>query len=556
MLQLRLKAANGKYVTAEHGGGSDLVANRDSGGPWETFTVVNPNGSELNSVPGSESKVALRVSNGKYMKAQNNGGSTLDATADVPSLWETFTLVSGSNGISFRAGSGHYLCADLDQGGKLLANRSGIGAWETFTPDWVGATGNGTTPTTGTTPAANPFIYNDLEIGFASKFQLQWNDQGSGGDRDAAFYRPLPLSGYYPVGDLLVTNYNNPDDNQVVVVVRDISGKALQPPTDFELIWVDRGSGANMDGSIWRPIAPAGYKAMGYVCNKGYSKPSTDTIRCVRSDLVMRGFVGDLIWSDQGSGAEGDTSAYGIICATPQEGEATFSGGTFLAINSYNKPGDDPCANTFRLKMKFEQPAIKLPEPKIDRSGPPSLMQQNSVTYAVELPWHVVQDPGRTDVWRLANSPTYRLVRTDTYKLAGYLTNPNGTRDLTLTATYEEGWDQSETSSFSHTTGISIEHGLSIGKADVFSISTKVTFFYSFTYSNSTTTTKTSRETKQITAPVVSGTALAIFVIHSQYQLFRKDGSPVGGVVTVTAPNSFIAVQDPPATGEVKLQRQ
>jgi hypothetical protein len=62
---------NGKYITAENGGSSPLIANRTTIGPWETFLLILDG-------PG---RLALRaVANNSYVTATNSG-STLIATA-------------------------------------------------------------------------------------------------------------------------------------------------------------------------------------------------------------------------------------------------------------------------------------------------------------------------------------------------------------------------------------------------------------------------------------------------------------------------------------------
>ena len=43
------------------------------------------------------------------------------------------------------------------------------------------------------------------------------------------------------------------------------------------------------------------------------TKPSLNAVRCVRADLVIASFVGDLIWNDRGSGARQNFSAWSII---------------------------------------------------------------------------------------------------------------------------------------------------------------------------------------------------------------------------------------------------
>lgn len=43
----------------------------------------------------------------------------------------------------------------------------------------------------------------------------------------------------------------------------------------------DRGSGASMDGSVWRPIAPLGYGTIGDIWMPNYNKPATDSMYAI-----------------------------------------------------------------------------------------------------------------------------------------------------------------------------------------------------------------------------------------------------------------------------------
>jgi len=67
-----LAAVNGKYVTAENGGASPLIANRTGVGSWETFTEFD----------AGNGNIALRaMNNGKYVTADNGGTNALIANS-------------------------------------------------------------------------------------------------------------------------------------------------------------------------------------------------------------------------------------------------------------------------------------------------------------------------------------------------------------------------------------------------------------------------------------------------------------------------------------------
>jgi hypothetical protein len=124
--------------------------------------------------------------------------------------------------------------------------------------------------------------YGAIEIAYTTSFQLLWNDQRSGADEDGAFWLPKAQGDFRPIGPIVVRNYDDINGRRGGLLVRGDSG-AVASPTDYQLIWADKGSGARRDGAVWRPVPPAGYVALGDLFWNGYSKPPTNAIWCVRA---------------------------------------------------------------------------------------------------------------------------------------------------------------------------------------------------------------------------------------------------------------------------------
>lgn len=167
-----------------------------------------------------------------------------------------------------------------------------------------------------------------LLVSTTSSYGFIYNDKGSGADMDVTIYRPNPSAGYYIIGDYAQGNYNQPSGiSEIVSVVNDDPNyPLLKPPVGYNQVWTDKGSGGDMDGSIWYPVPPDGYVTLGFVGQNGYDTPNIPTYRCVRKDLVEKGSVGNLIWSDKGSGADEDVSLYAV------QNEP----GIFVAQGNYN----------------------------------------------------------------------------------------------------------------------------------------------------------------------------------------------------------------------------
>lgn len=275
--------------------------------------------------------------------------------------------------------------------------------------------------------------FDNLLINFTTEFRRIWDSSGSE-SKPAAFWRPSPaadlLPGFFPLGDVAVNGHDNINEKRAVMVVcegeqpagEDSKGPALRPPMDFENVWKDTGSGAKADCSIWQPIPPEGYVALGQVCSNGRDKPLLNSIRCVRADLVVSSPISDLIWNDKGSGAKHSFSAWGIYPPDASAGEIYFAPGTFVGVSTYNKPVTHSTAYALRMNIPLHiSPAP--PVPVLSKSIQPSPCEPSKLTQIASLPWFTVVDPDLKPLEQLRTSPAYRLERTDQYVLVGYANN-------------------------------------------------------------------------------------------------------------------------------------
>lgn len=373
--------------------------------------------------------------------------------------------------------------------------------------------------------------YLDLEIGFTSSFGYLWDDKKSRADTDASMWRPQAQDHFYPLGDFAQRGYDDPSGNAVVAVVRGTRDDTLRPPTGFTKLWDSHfGILFGLDvGSFWRPIPPDGYVALGLVCSPSLDDPpSTDVVRCVRKDLVVSAFAGDVAWSTAGSGGFPPLPAFStwsVQAQTAPAGHAYFAPGTFIGTNSTTPPGADPNAYSLQLNVSPIDPPTPTPErPKLhDTVTRPNDYSQDEVCYSVTLPWFAVKDPNLSPVQQLAQSPSYRIDRIDRYKLIGYYYNDTSTEEG-QTFSWSAGTSVEESSSFATTTGIEFggEWG---GPNATFKFSVKLSL--SFTYTTTTTKGWSQAEETSIEVKVPPETAVAAFIISSTYSLYHQDGSPV-----------------------------
>ena len=103
---------------------------------------------------------------------------------------------------------------------------------------------------------------------------------------DLSIWRPQPPQGYHSIGDYAErTQSPNPGSGAIAIKEVKKDPKALSllaAPIGYTPVWSSElTSGIYGHVSIWRPMAPPGYVALGYVANRGLSQPSLDDMKCV-----------------------------------------------------------------------------------------------------------------------------------------------------------------------------------------------------------------------------------------------------------------------------------
>ncbi|XP_059076567.1 uncharacterized protein LOC131042467 isoform X2 [Cryptomeria japonica] len=141
-------------------------------------------------------------------------------------------------------------------------------------------------------------------ISSCTHFNRIWVDRtGNGSNQHIAIWRPRPPSNYVILGDCVTSGSVPP--SQAVMAVSNTYGR-VKKPLGFKLIWTlnstvglepelqepDGESGC----SIWIPIAPSGYSALGCVAQIGKAPPSNSVVYCIRSDLLTSTMYSDCIY--------------------------------------------------------------------------------------------------------------------------------------------------------------------------------------------------------------------------------------------------------------------
>ncbi|WP_406669893.1 RICIN domain-containing protein [Methanolobus sp. ZRKC4] len=84
--KVALKAPNGKYVYAAEGGGKGLIADSTEIGEWEIFNLLD--------LENENSMIALKANNDQYVSSEGGGGAELVSNRDERKEWESFTLIT------------------------------------------------------------------------------------------------------------------------------------------------------------------------------------------------------------------------------------------------------------------------------------------------------------------------------------------------------------------------------------------------------------------------------------------------------------------------------
>lgn len=178
---------------------------------------------------------------------------------------------------------------------------------------------------------------------------LLWWDKGSGGTHDGSFWSPSMPPQFQSLGSLGTRGYNSAviPGSQFFAARPGTDPDALTHPVGYNLIWADRGSGANLDGSIWSPIPRPGYSCLGHVAQFGYDAPSVLDVSCVKTEYTVAARAGTFVWNDENTGSVTDFGAW-LLEDRPDQ-EFGFPVGTFYGDTSQVQP---PARQDMRV-LKF-----------------------------------------------------------------------------------------------------------------------------------------------------------------------------------------------------------
>lgn len=226
--------------------------------------------------------------------------------------------------------------------------------------------------------------------------ERSWSDRGSGARLDGFFYIPVPDSSHYIIGGYGTRNRKLTIEDCVLTVK---ASDQLVAPIAWELIWLDKGTGARLDGSMWRAIPPGDeYRCIGTVPQIDYERPRLSNYRCVPKEYTERIVTSALIWNDRRSGARNQVSMFKL----PNSGAFVAVEGRLDQIETYDLRLEPVSTSSSDEGQRQELPN---PTPNLDaaalgiemvsiRSGSFIMGDRNDRGRDEEKPVHIVNVPG------------------------------------------------------------------------------------------------------------------------------------------------------------------
>ena len=396
--------------------------------------------------------------------------------------------------------------------------------------------------------------FGSLTLAFTTQYALRWNDSGSGADDSVGFYHPVPPEGFHALGSIGLPSHEWPTESASVCVktAGPVPGnpakEPLAAPDRFDLIWTDAGSGADDEGSCWRPVAPAGYVALGDVFQSGWEAPDTSDVMCVAEELTWNGEISEEIWVDTGSDADADFGAWQIAPSEPllETPDGVFAVNSFVGVASHHKPDASVVAYNLRLPLPIEEHAGPA-KPTLGSKRRPPAKTNPVVDRRVTVPFIALHDEGLSFHQRVEETPFYTIERLVDYHLLQFLDNETSQQQEVIT-TISSGVSKQNSQTFSVETGITVsfERGVEASyKGLGTSAKTTLSLSLSLGYSRTSSVTEFRSESDQAKLRIPPYRAAAQWVQRQEFQVRRADETLIGQIAFDPTDTAYVVSQFP-----------
>jgi len=389
--------------------------------------------------------------------------------------------------------------------------------------------------------------FGPLRLAFTDQFNWMWSSEGSSAD-DVSFWQPIPPEGFFILGGLIYPSFDDPNGKAWALCVQaDESDRgALAFPSSFSWIWDSVGSHCDAEGSCWLPEPPNGYSRLGEIMTQNHDAPSgagAYNIVCVRNDLVREGATGNRIWTDAGTGASHDMSAWEVIPGpdAADTGKVLLAANTFIGHSNYERP-------TWNLGvLHLPIPVTRQPAPAIPtlnsriRPDPSTAPQCERI---VTVPFTAISDPARDLHRQVMDTPFYDVERWSSYTLL--LFDDNGTSSPQHTEmSVASGITEELSKTFSITTGLEIGYETGIDLVAKSKASVKLTLQFGYSTTSSVSEFRSETVTAHLDTP--AGKAGALWGATDTFRIKRRDGSYVSSELQFEDSDSYVHAEFPHA---------
>ncbi|MFD5505819.1 hypothetical protein ACFWJS_40250 [Streptomyces sp. NPDC127061] len=376
---------------------------------------------------------------------------------------------------------------------------------------------------------SRPLVFGELTILIATSGLLAIS-----GD-----YHPLTESGAAPT---VLVKETNPGSG------------VLAPPVRFEQLYRH----PELRYTVWRPVAPAGYRAMTDVLrhkNEEAPTPSNTHLWCVKETKVNG-------WSYAHITDEASPVNLSVPFGSIAVPFWTVAAPAYTDVNSGvmirpglsvvwgGNPTSRPAGSPVQYVLNLPVTSVTGEEPErpvMPGYGKPVEKTPEMEDFRVKVPCLAIQDRHKDLAWQVKNSPTYTIRRLRCYSLVKHLHNESDVPQTTgRTVTY--GISKSTTETYRESVGVSIgfETGVSIfgiGGTVSTTVSTELG------YERSTQVSEMFEETHNEPLVVPPYKAAALYCAHHKLQVIREDDTLAGDHegIDFDVRNSYLVLQYPPA---------
>ncbi|THV48391.1 hypothetical protein BGAL_0251g00010 [Botrytis galanthina] len=337
--------------------------------------------------------------------------------------------------------------------------------------------------------------YGDLRVTMTADYHWAWDNNKYGTHRGCTFWNPTPQGDMRTLGTVCVGKQNywarnwrgtilfGPNPNSTS------ANPAVKRPTDYTRLWWENNDHSWHMGSVWRPIAPAGYVALGDLMVNSNDKPSLDYLWCLRADLVKPAiYYPSDIWNDRGSGRSADISIWAVIPeAMGINGNAKIPlfADTFIHSNTYSPPHTGlafvPVLDLGNEFQDFDQSIPSFSKTSIPSTGKTyAVVEQAAVTLPMRC-FFWSEDPR---IIAQIEKPFISISKAIAWYVEGVYEN-GGSGSFTREQRIKSGISTTQSETMEHQVGISItaSHGFKLAEMSV-------TLNYQFTHTQSTSFTE------------------------------------------------------------------